>query len=270
MTTLDEIAAESAALCDDPAHTALLYALRRVFPHADLIEAEAMADGLEDIGFHVEEVLQRDTGGEVKAFDEYRTNGDLIAAVARLGYLRTEDYVLDPTWGKGTFWKVWRPELLQGSDLDPAKSPTGESVDATDLPYPARYFDAVVLDPPYKLNGTPTADVDERYGVHEPRSRQEREQLILDMVAEGARVARRTLLVKGQDQVNGGKVRWQTREIVEHAERYGFHLVDSLVMLGGRPQPAGRRQVHARRNGSTLLVLERTNQAAPVGLLDPT
>lgn len=269
MTTIDEIAAESAALCDDPAHTALLYALRRVFSGADMIEAEAVADGLDDIGFSVAEVLQRDPTDEVKAFDEYRTNGDLIAAVARLGYLRQEDFVLDPTWGKGTFWKVWRPDLLQGSDLDPAKSPTGTSVDATSLPYPARHFDAVVLDPPYKLNGTPTDAVDERYGVHETRTRAERERLILDMVAEGARLARRTLLVKGQDQVNGGKVRWQTREIVEHAEAHGFVLVDSLVMLGGRPQPPGRRQVHARRNGSTLLVLERTNPAPP-GLLDPT
>lgn len=33
-------------------------------------------------------------------------------------------------------------------------------------PWPDRSFQAVAYDPAYKLNGTPTAQKDERYGVH--------------------------------------------------------------------------------------------------------
>ena len=266
MSTLDELAAASANLCDNPGHIALLHALRQVFTGADLIEAEAVADHLEDLGAAIR-FDDESNPNEVLAFDTYRTNGELIAAVARLGYLRSEDYVLDPTWGRGTFWKVWQPELIQGCDLDPAKSPLGESVDFTALPWPARHFDAVVFDPPYKLNGTPTHGVDERFGVHEPTTRAERERVIFEGLAECCRVARRTVLVKVQDQVNGGKIRWQTDECVTHAARFGFVKVDELVKLGGRAQPAGRRQVHARRNGSTLLVLERTDGVTQEALL---
>ncbi len=65
------------------------------------------------------------------------------------------------------------------------------------------------------------------------------------------------LLLKCQDQVCSGQVRWQTREFADHAEQLGMRLVDALHLLGHRPQPAGRRQVHARRNYSTLLVLRK-------------
>jgi hypothetical protein len=140
-------------------------------------------------------------------------------------------------------------------------------VDFTALPWPDRFFDAVTFDPPFKLNGTPTASVDQRYGVDVYRSREQRHDLILAGITECARVARRVLLVKCQDQVNGGKIRWQTRLFADHAEAQGFELVERFDMLGYRPQPPGRTQQHARRNYSTLLVLERSpaipRRAAP-------
>lgn len=65
------------------------------------------------------------------------------------------------------------------------------------------------------------------------------------------------LLVKCQDQVCSGKVRWQTIEFAGHAVELGSRLVDQLHLPSYRPQPAGRRQIHARRNYSTLLVLRK-------------
>lgn len=73
------------------------------------------------------------------------TNADLIADVAKLGYL--DGPVLDTTYGEGTFWKMWRPNDLTACDIDPAKSPIGYSVDFTSLPFKAGMFRAVRVRP---------------------------------------------------------------------------------------------------------------------------
>jgi hypothetical protein len=192
------------------------------------------------------------------AIGQWPSNGHLIADCARLGYLRKEWRTLDPTYGLGVFWSVWRPDVLIAHDLDPAKSPTGQSVDATALPYWERTFDAVVIDGPYKLNGTPDEAIDGRYGVQVATRWQDRMDLLGKMLVEGARVlGDGYLLWKCMDQVCSGKVRWQTYEFTAQAERLGLGLVDRLDFLSYRPQPGGTRQVTARRNCSTLLVFKR-------------
>jgi hypothetical protein len=194
------------------------------------------------------------TAADIAAIQAFRTNAELIVACRDLHYLRDEWLTLDPTYGEGTFWKLWRPTDLVAHDLI-----TVDGVDFRRLPHDDDTFDAITFDPPYKLNGTPTESVDARYGVHTVASRDQRHQPIYDGIDECARVLkpRGYLLLKCMDQVNGGKVRWQTRLFADHAEhKHGMRLVDALLMLGGRPQPAGRRQQHARRNYSTMLVLQ--------------
>jgi SAM-dependent methyltransferase len=199
----------------------------------------------------------------IKAATNWPTNGDMIADVARLGYLQPDWAVLDTSHGLGTFWTRWRPETpLTACDLNQDKSPWGVSVDFRSMPFGDAEFDAVVLDGPYRLNGTPDATFDERYGTDEVSTWQDRMQLIRDGITECVRVLKPKgiLLVKCADQVCSGKVRWQTIDFTLHAEKHGCELVDSLLFLGGRPQPAGRRQIHARRNYSTLLIFrKRTN-----------
>lgn len=203
------------------------------------------------------------------AIHAWKSNAHLIADCARLGYLRKGWRTLDCTYGLGTFWKLWRPDSLFVSDLNPQKCPAGECVDFRcadfrHLPWSDRFFDCVVFDPPYKLNGTPTEAVDARYGVDEVDTRQGRMDLIRDGLTECARVlGDGYLLMKCQDQVNGGKVRWQTYEFTKHAESLGLELVDRFDLLSYRAQPAGVRQVHARRNASTLLVFQRAGSASP-------
>lgn len=216
---------------------------------------------------------------EVLVFDRYPSNAGLIVALARLGYLREDMAVLDPTWGEGTFWRAWTPRILWGSDLVERKSPSGESVDFRKLPWPDRSWRAVVFDGPYKLNGKPDPEVDDRYGVGSLTRWQDRMQLLREGVVECARVADEMLLVKCQDQVCSGKKRWQTRELADLAEAQGFRLLDMLHIEGGRPQPEFRNrcphdpkhprgqcpdpekvkvvQVHALQNFSTMLVLRR-------------
>lgn len=207
----------------------------------------------------------------VMVADPERTdNATAIADCAQLGYLRKEWSTLDPTYGYGRFWTKWRPDYLIGTDKNPQKSP-GEigvesdlrlcdrSVDFREMPWLDRTFDAVVFDPPYKLSGTPDMDaMDERYGIDVPERWQDRMQLCVDGVRECARVSDRMLLIKCQDQVCSGRMRWQTREFAEAAE--GFRLVTHLQVSSYLPQPPGRSQKHPRNNFSTLLVLERSGR----------
>jgi hypothetical protein len=196
----------------------------------------------------------------VLAAHPWATNADLIVDLHELGYIRDKDTVWDPTYGYGRWWTKYRPVNLVGTDIDPAKSGPLGSVDFTDAPpYWVRGVDVIAFDPPYKLNGTPS-DPDEPYGVHERARWQDRMRLIYDgmFALNTALKPRGIMLLKCQDQVCSGKVRWQTIEFATYAEEVlELELVDMLHMIGGRPQPTGRRQVHARRNMSSLLVLKK-------------
>ena len=194
----------------------------------------------------------------IDAAQRWPTNAHLIEDVHRLGYLRDTDVVLDPTYGEGKWWTRWRPPALIATDIDPSKSPDSPE-DFTALSFGPDTFDAVAFDPPYRLNGRPDPGFDLKYGTHMRAGWPERHALIRDGITECVRVLRPggVLLVKCQDQVCGGRVRWQTHEFTDHAEEQGTRLVDSLLMIGGRPQPPGRRQVHANHNYSTLLIIRK-------------
>lgn len=205
------------------------------------------------------------TDGPVLARDDWATNGHLIADVARLGYLRPEWTTLDPTYGEGTFWSVWKPTVLIGTDINPAKSMWGRAdgygtpVDFTDMPFHDQFFGAVVFDPPYKLNGTPTdtGGIDERFGVDDAKPWRERMALMRSGVNECARVSRHMLLVKCQDQVVSAKIRWQTIAMRDELLPLGFDLRARFDFPSYRAQPSGRRQVNPAAVSSQLLVFQR-------------
>jgi SAM-dependent methyltransferase len=191
----------------------------------------------------------------VMAIGGWQNNGELIRDAASLGYL--PGLTLDMTHGLGRWWTKFRPDRLIGCDLEPAKA-RDVVADFRLLPWRDETFDTVVFDPPYKLNGQPTVAIDSPYGVHERATRDERHALMLDGFQEAKRVARRGgfVLVKCQDQVEGGKVRWQT-DMMTVAAGASFRKVDALLMSSYRAQPDGRSQKHARRNYSTLLVFKK-------------
>lgn len=221
----------------------------------------------------------------VRAFGLWKNNAEMIADVAKLGYLNGR--VLDPTWGEGAFWTIFKPRKLVRHDLH-----TFDGVDVRDLVYKHRRktFDSVVIDLPYAFRGRATVDFDAKYGVNEYRSANKVMQLIFDAMASCEPLLRHNgyLLVKCQDQVVSGSVRWQTDEITSWAVTHGFRKVDRFDLIGnGRTQPkrtkecptcggnsvllsparvcaacegTGRiasKQEHAARNGSTLLVFQK-------------
>lgn len=204
----------------------------------------------------------------VLAVKRWATNAELIADVAKLGYL--DGAVLDCTYGEGTFWKAWRPERLAASDLYTGDGLWVQRDDFTKMPWPNDEFDAVVFDPPYKLKGTSTDIVDVRYGIDVYMTPDQRHQLIRDGIDECLRVTNDYLLVKVMDQVCNGEMYWQTDIVTDHigdraekVDRFDFIGHGRKQPLFGRRKkdfigpPKPRRQLHAYGRGSTLLVFKK-------------
>jgi hypothetical protein len=190
----------------------------------------------------------------VLAFHNWTNNGSLVADVARLGYLQGR--VCDLTWGLGNFWSVYRPASLTTNDIDPS---TSAEFHHDFCKPPVEWhgmFDSVVADPPYRLRGRPDPHFDTRYGTNSRSTEAEIMGLIHRCIVGAGRCVQPKgyLLVKLADQVVSGRVVWQTLDAICWARQEGFKLVDRFDMIGGRPQPPGRRQIHARRNASSLLV----------------
>jgi hypothetical protein len=191
---------------------------------------------------------------DILTISDRRDNAELIADAAKLGYIRGN--VLDLSYGEGTFWKDHQPDSLTTNDIDPLKGDHHQDFRAT--LWPSRFFDTVIFDPPYKLGGTPASpDMDARYGTSQAMTRNEVLCLLVGGVAEGARLSDDLLIVKAMDQVNGGRVRWQTDVATEVARACEFRKIDVLILPGGRKQPAGTKQQHARHEYSTLLIFGR-------------
>lgn len=200
----------------------------------------------------------------VLAASAWKTNAHLIADVARLGYLRKEWLTLDPTAGRMGWWKLWRPDNLVTHDI------RLDGVDFRALPHEDNTFDAVAFDPPYVAVGghktSSLGDFHDRFGLTEtghgtgnpdPKAVQ---ALINDGLTDCARVTkpRGFLLVKCQDYISSGKLWPGTHLTVTHGLSMGLNYYDRLEHYGCvRAQPSGRRQVHARRNLSTLLVFRK-------------
>jgi hypothetical protein len=197
--------------------------------------------------------------GPVLAAGEWATNGHLIADVARL-WLDPAWRILDPTYGRGVWWQLWQPAELVAHDLH-----TLDGIDFRQLPHEPASFDAVAFDPPYVSVGgratTTLPDLHNRYGIDQAATTPKGVQADIDAgLTEAARVVRPggVVLVKCQDYVSSGRFWPGTHHTLTTALTLGIELVDRFEhVTRPRPQPGGRRQVHARRNLSTLLVLRR-------------
>lgn len=182
---------------------------------------------------------------------KWDSNSDLISDCHKLGYIKGR--VFDSTYGLGNWWKSYRPDNLITGDLI---TTADIKLDFTSLPFPDHLFDTVIYDPPYKLNGTPTDYVDDRYGVGKYTRWQDRMALMIRGQVECARVVKKGgfLLTKCMDQVVSGKVRFQS-DILTNVT--GLEKVDELLFLTNPREQPHIRQLHSRRNYSALLIFQR-------------
>ena len=202
----------------------------------------------------------------VYACTAWATNAQMIADVHRLGYLRDEDRVLDPTYGRGGWWRVWRPADLTGWTWG-EHAPWDHSLtwDFMAMFHGDQEFDAVAFDPPYvSVGGRETTTIKgmhDAYGMGDaPSTPQGVQNDINAGLAECFRVVKKggIVLVKVQSYISSGTLWPGTFLTYNAAIGIGFKLEDHLCHISGaRPQPAGRPQQHARRNQSDLLILRR-------------
>lgn len=204
----------------------------------------------------------------VLAAHAWPTNGHLIADVARLGHITSTDRILDVTWGRGVWWKQWKPDVLIANNFDDG------GYDFRKIPYPDNAFDVVAFDPPYVSiggrKGSKMGELHDRFGlIDTPTTPLGLQVVIFEGLDECVRVAERIVLVKCQSYVSSGHLWLGTHHTLTHALSLGCELIDELVRTqpNSRPQPEGRTragadgeripttQQHARRNCSTLFVL---------------
>jgi len=187
----------------------------------------------------------------VLSSQRWRNNGHLIAAVAHMHILPRfpEPKVMDVTYGRGIWWKVWRPDGLITHDL------RQDGVDFRHLPEPDHALDVVAYDPPYVSAGgratTTIRDMHDRFGLTDaPRSPAEMQVLINEGLDEVHRTLRPggLALVKCCNYVSSGHLWPGTFYTLEHALRPGerdtpsWKLVDIFNMVGSaRAQPRDRK-----------------------------
>jgi hypothetical protein len=199
--------------------------------------------------------------GPVRSVIPTRSNGVLIAEIAKLGYLGgPNDTVLDVTYGRGLWWTKYQPAWLIAGEGDFRLRPEGNNT-----------VKVVCFDPPYISTGnrgTSTTDAFyARYGLGEIQGgwRNVR-KLIDDGLAECARILTPGgyLLVKCMDYVEGGRKIWNTFHVAAHADELGLQLLDRFIHLtGGGPlnttnlDGSPRAQQRAREVASMLLVFTK-------------
>lgn len=220
------------------------------------------------------------TAAPILAADHWPTNGHLIADVARLGFLRADLVTIDPTFGRGRWWTIFRPASLFAHDIKK------DGVDFRRLPYPGGFFEQAVFDPPYvcyggrTTNGGQMVDFLDAYGLRDAPSTPKR---LHAMNADGMRELDRVTVpggivaVKTADYVSSGRVVdgvGMTRRVAAELE---WSLVQRFEHVGrARAQPARTRkarageqsqdgrvasvQRHARNNSSTLLVYRTSKE----------
>jgi hypothetical protein len=181
--------------------------------------------------------------------------------------------VLDLTFGRGAFWRAYRPQRLVTADRLPLKG-VQIVLDATwALPFPVfpnSIFDIVVIDPPYlrgadseksKIHPNLNACYQNNAPTSRPRSyhpgewRRMMEQYYAFLQNASMVVKKNGLLVvKCMDD----KENWVIRDLLipTNLKLISIHVVTTTA------QPMMRHdfQLHARKNHSYFLILRRTGQ----------
>lgn len=198
--------------------------------------------------------------------NKWTNNAYLIEDIAKLRYLKRNLLTLDPTYGKGVWWRRWAPNELFDHDLNI------DGHDFRDLPYPAKTFGQIAFDPPYvSMGGRATTKIRkfyEQYGlIGAPTSPILLQALINDGLNEMHRlvIPKGIVLVKTMNYISSGKLQTSVLWTANHAREIGFEIEDWFTFHGrARQQPERTRkdgkpsrQKHARNNASTMFVLRK-------------
>lgn len=184
------------------------------------------------------------------------SNAELMAYVQPL-WFRPGDVVLDPTYGRGNWWTVWRPQHLIRHDL---------ALDGIDFRYPvepAGTVDVIAFDPPYTSSGSDTSSkligMRAAYGVAN-NGWEDCFALVRAGIKALSPLLKPTgrLLVKAQDYTESGRKHDGLTNVAMAAQESGLEFLGRVFHHSGhRKQPARRRQLTVHEDGSFLMCYGR-------------
>lgn len=187
-------------------------------------------------------------------------NENLLPHVMNV-YAKDGFAIADVTYGNGNFWKK--------IDLDKYKFYPSDiktnGYDFRDLPYADEFFDMVALDPPY-MHGSRGKPIHARLDAAYRNNHRDGygtsyvHNLYLDGIKESWRVLKfdGVLLLKCQDQIEGGKNHFEHITFYNMALDLGFFAEDLFVLtMIVKPLMRHTYQLHARKNHSYLWVFRK-------------
>lgn len=180
------------------------------------------------------------------------TNADLIANVWSIYKPEPGSVIADVTFGRGVFWKNID---LSGYDFRPSDIMTG--IDFRSLPYENGEIDLLVLDPPYMHGGETVKESINRCYRNQNTSHESVFRLYASGILEAARVLKKggMIWVKTQDEIESGKQRFTSREVMNFLEMAGFQIIDLFVLVQQSiPAMREKYQKSARKNHSYLII----------------
>lgn len=159
----------------------------------------------------------------ILAAQRWPTNAELIADVAKLGYLDPDLPLLDPTFENGIWWKEWQPLHLT------ALHRPSDGSDFRALPYPDQSWPQIAYDPPYCAMGSQKSSTLQNYNSRYGRDVVESspasvQRLINEGLTEMWRLVTPGgyVLVKCADYVFNGDLWLGTHWTLTHAIELGF------------------------------------------------
>lgn len=186
---------------------------------------------------------------DILAADYYVNNARLFEAAAKL-WIKPDDVVVDPTFGKGSFYKRFRPVNLIATDLDPEKCPDSPyGIDFRELPMDSGMADVVVFDPAYVVPGgretSTIGEMNEAYGMGTTEANLASQWIVItDGLVECVRVLRPRgiIMVKCMNYISSASYHNIHADMIELMRSLGLKQVDQfmLVKKSGGPQPKNR------------------------------
>jgi hypothetical protein len=201
------------------------------------------------------------------------TNANLFPDILEL-YAAQGSWILDMTYGNGVFWKkaTISNYILVRNDLDASKD-VDYCYDFRKFPENWKEkFDIVVYDPPYLYVGgfkTFKASVDKGYsnkqraleqGIHGVEAV---DKMYMDGMKEAWRILKPKgiLIAKCMDQVMSGRLEMPHMRYIDYWKSLGGIVQDFFVLVtNGQPTMRHKHQIHARRNHSYFMVLQKANK----------